>query len=44
VSLNAGWNISKNLFLGINGGYGMLFEKDAVLRFAVTGMEMGWRF
>ncbi len=44
VSVSAGWNISENFFWGIRGDYGILFEKDKLLHFALCGIDMGWRF
>ena len=43
-SLSVDWNIGRQIFLGLSGGYGMLFEDNENLSFAYGGLNIGMRF
>lgn len=44
ISISADWYIGQQIFLGLNLGYGILFEKGENLSFICTGFNMGMRF
>jgi len=44
LSLSFDWYITPQVFIGFNGGYGILFEEAENLSFIYSGLNMGMRF
>jgi hypothetical protein len=43
-NLNLDYNITRNVFTGINGGYGVIYEEKGDLGFILAGLTIGMRF